>query len=203
MLRKTKKLLIPFLMIGICSFSDLKAESICDYLPEQDLDKAFEVPEHQTLSYKAKQITKKNKSNKSKKSNDNKNVEENKKIDINSLAIEGVSTCYNAYKSNFDNAINQERCKLAGMGTGSGALNSSYATNLPIIYAKSFSEAIINQMQALAQHLSPNERQNFWNITGLKVKQNLEEFCRGHGCNSTVDLNQHIDNQINMKKAFG
>lgn len=170
---------LAVIMAGVSYLNCLSAENSNCFFSEHDLENYFEIPEHQTLIYRAKKISKRNKRDKTKTTE--KYVT---KLNIDNLVKDGISTCYNAYKLNYDQAILQEHQRLISLG----AFRSSYAEMMPIIHAKSFSEAIINQVNSLAQQLSPNEKQAFWNIAGSEIKRILGDFCTSHGCKTTGDL---------------
>jgi len=135
---------------------------------------SIELQEYETLSYSA--------------------MTANSTADVAKLANEAVSTCYNAYKSTYDWEAAKVKEKYG----------RSSATQLGIIQiAKTFTNQIIGQIDALAKQLTPQQRQQFWTVAESKIKSVLQGFCSGHGCNSTGDLNQHITNQINFKKRLG
>ena len=119
--------------------------------------------------------------------------------DVNKLAKEGVDACYNAYAQNYNGRVSQEMERLIAMN----ASRSSYAQLVPIQVAKEFAITIINQLAVLTQTLSTQERIAFWEASEQHIKVVLDGFCRGHGSQSTGDLNAHIAGQINMKKIFG
>lgn len=192
MLEKAKNLILPAFIIGFVTFSNLEAEIWYEQESLEILDVSEDVvPEYETLLYQAQLL-------KAKKTDNKPKPPPAPKADINKLVKDGVTTCYNAYKPSYDQAIAQERARLAG----TGALNSSYAKLIPSIQAKSFAGTIINQISTLTLPLSPDERQVFWNIAGAEIKQVLNNFCQEHQ-GITSDLNEHIDNLINMKKTFG
>ncbi len=162
---------------GILIFGNLLADNYDDSETTE-----FEPLEHETLMYQAEMMAKGG----------------NEK-DINKLAQDAVDVCYNAYKNDFDRAIAQEKEKLAGMG----ASNSSAAKLIPVEYSKKFATVIINQIDSLAQKLSANDKNVFWNASEQHIKKVLGNYCLGHGASSTVALNEHIENLIKLKKTFG
>lgn len=199
---KSSVLMLRIFIINLIVISAVQAAEGASDLYDYDLyeSEIFDivtdiVPERETLMHQVRSLEM---SSRKSKNNPKPLVPQSPKIDINQLVKNGVTTCYNTYRPNYDQAIARERSHLAGMNL----LKSSYAQQIPGIQAKLFAEAIINQINMLAQQLSPNDRQIFWNIAGAEIKQTMNDFCNSHQ-GSVGDLNSHIDNLINMKKIFG
>jgi hypothetical protein len=121
------------------------------------------------------------------------------KTDINKLSQDAVITCYNAHQQSFHYLVSQEQGKLHAQGLG----KSSYFKQVPVTYAKSFAEKIINQLDILAQNLASHERNAFWSYSEQHIKNVLAGFCCGCDATSIGSLNAHIENLIKMKKIFG
>lgn len=183
-LNKLMKLSLP-LLTGLLIVGNIHAENLDIEFDECNGCFSEDPMEYETFVYQAKMIA----------------FAAAPKQDINKLAQEAVFTCYNAFQQYYSECIAQEKAELAGMGAG--ALNSSYAKLMPVKYGKSFATAIINQLDIIAQKLSPQDKNMFWNAAEQQIKQVLGNFCRGHGAASTNDLDNHISSQINLKKMFG
>jgi hypothetical protein len=182
MLKKSNIYICLSFICCLAAFDSLTAEIFYDY--------GNSIPEHETLFYQAGEISAKKPSKKPP------TTPQAPQVNVNQLVKDAVTTCYNAYKPKYDEAVARQKEKLAGQGS------SSYSQLIPSIQAKNFAETIVNQINVLTPQLSPSDRQTFWNMAGLEIKQVLHGFCSSHN-GVLSDLDSHIDNLINMKKTFG
>lgn len=177
---------VPYLVVtplfAIASFFNiLQAEAPSERLDENEIEM---IQENETLSYQAEVIS----------------MAAAQK-DVEKLAKEAVTLCYNAYKTNYDNAVAQDLEHLIKIGAYNGN-----AKHLTIIrHANSFAENIINQIGTITPKLSHQEKQVFWNAAEGEVNNVLIAFCKGRGCADAYigELTKHISNVIQMKKTFG
>jgi len=175
------------LLMGlIVSSSFLSMGGANAYYEENDFEDYVnffeEIPVEETLMFHAKEINSKA-----------------GKQDVSSLATGAVNAAYGALKFSFENGVQQRREQLAGLG----AVQSSAFLMAHHPYARGLASAIINQINVVAQKLTPQQRQQFWVCAETKIKASIEKFCQQFGGPTPPEINQHIASQITLKKIIG
>lgn len=136
------------------------------------------IDEQYTLSYQAAQIKATNSSE-----------------DIPVLVRDSVSVVYQAYKPQFDQAKREAAAEISRRNMRGGTAVEFLMTKA--VYP--FIEVIINEIDKVAQKLTPEDRQQFWVHAEGEVTRVMESYSYPE----KGSIAFRVRNLVNMKKVIG